>query len=151
MRFLQREIRIDRQGERFVDVKTANSVRTIPTDASVLELVAAHLAELGASPSGLVLHNGGRYVTASRFDTAFRATRRTAGLPARVRFHDLRHHAASELLGAGISVVAVAAILGDTPATVLRTYAHLVQSDDERIRAVMRRIREAPAERTANF
>ena len=38
--------------------------------------------------------------------------------------------AASEMLGDGLSVVAVAAVLGDIPTSVLRTYGHLVNSDE---------------------
>jgi integrase len=123
-------------------VKTANSVRTIPTYSSVLDELAAHLAEHGPSQTGaLVLHQGGRYVTATQFETAWRTTRAAADVPSRFRFHDLRHHVASEMLGEGLSVVAVAAVLGDTPTTVLRHYGHFVRNDDDRVRATMRRLR----------
>lgn len=42
-----------------------------------------------------------------------------------VRFHDLRHHVATEMLADGLPPVAVAAQLGhSTPATTMRVYAH---------------------------
>ena len=43
-----------------------------------------------------------------------------------ITLHDLRHHAASQMLGAGIDVVTVAAILGQDPSTTLRVYAHAI-------------------------
>ena len=43
----------------------------------------------------------------------------------RYRFHDLRHAAASALLGAGQDVATVAGVLGhSSPAVTLRVYAH---------------------------
>ena len=57
-----------------------------------------------------------------------------ASLLATVRFHDLRHTLASELLAAGLSPIAVAAVLGDEASTVSATYGHVVASDHERVR-----------------
>jgi len=51
--------------------------------------------------------------------------------------HVLRHTAASAWLSQGISVAAVASWLGDTPQTVLATYAHLMPDDTERGRKAM--------------
>lgn len=48
-----------------------------------------------------------------------------AGVP-RTRFHDLRHTHATLLLLSNVPVHVVAQRLGDDPATVLRTYAHLL-------------------------
>jgi integrase len=52
-----------------------------------------------------------------------------AGRPEPGNCHVLPHTAASAWLSAGVSVAAVAAWLGDTPQTVLATYAHLMPSD----------------------
>ena len=49
------------------------------------------------------------------------------------------HTLASELLSAGLSPIAVAAVLGDEPGTVLDTYGHVVASDHDRVRSVVRR------------
>ncbi len=51
--------------------------------------------------------------------------------------HALRHTAASAWLSAGVGVPAVAAWLGDTVATVLATYAHLMPDDTDRGRKAM--------------
>ena len=45
--------------------------------------------------------------------------------------HVLRHTAATLALTAGVPVHIVAARLGDTPTTVLSTYAHLLPQSDE--------------------
>jgi integrase len=45
--------------------------------------------------------------------------------------HVLRHTAATLALTSGVPVHIVAARLGDTPATVLGTYAHLLPQSDE--------------------
>jgi integrase len=45
--------------------------------------------------------------------------------------HILRHTAATLALTAGVPVHIVAARLGDTPQTVLATYAHLLPQSDE--------------------
>jgi integrase len=51
--------------------------------------------------------------------------------------HVLRHTAASAWLSAGVSVAAVAAWLGDSPATVLAAYAHMMPDADTGGRAVI--------------
>ena len=56
-----------------------------------------------------------------------------AGLP-KIRIHDLRHTHASLLLSAGVSIVAVSNRLGHANvATTLKTYAHIMPSDEDRI------------------
>jgi len=50
-------------------------------------------------------------------------------LPKGSRFHDLRHAAASALLGAGQDVATVAGVLGhSSPAVTLRVYAYALPS-----------------------
>jgi integrase len=62
--------------------------------------------------------------TYSELNWAWRQARAKAGLP-HVRFHDLRHTAASWLVNAGVDLYAVGTILGHTaPATTAR-YSHL--------------------------
>jgi site-specific recombinase XerD len=50
-------------------------------------------------------------------------------------WHALRHHAASVLIAQGLSVTAVAAVLGHSPAECLSTYAAWWPSEDEAIRS----------------
>ena len=59
----------------------------------------------------------------------------TAGLGRDVVPHDLRHWYASQLLNAGESVVTVADRLGHSNATtVLKTYSHLIDGQEDRTR-----------------
>jgi site-specific recombinase XerD len=44
--------------------------------------------------------------------------------------HTLRHSYGSRMLDGGASVTHVAAQMGDTPLTVIRTYAHVLQESD---------------------
>lgn len=54
-----------------------------------------------------------------------------------VTWHSLRHHHASTLLSAGVSPALVAERLGHDIQTLMRTYAHVVRSDDDGVRAVV--------------
>ncbi len=52
---------------------------------------------------------------------------RAAGLPTETRFHDLRHGAASLLLGEGVPITAVSQLLGHANSAItLKVYAHLL-------------------------
>jgi integrase len=52
-------------------------------------------------------------------------------------WHDLRHHHASVLLSKGVSPAIVAERLGHDLKTLLRTYAHVIRQDDERVRTIV--------------
>jgi integrase len=89
------------------DSKTGKP-RTVPVAAPIRRLV-------GRLPLPM---------TYSRLEWAFRDARTQAGLP-EVRFHDLRHTAASWLVNAGVDLYAVGAILGHTAPATTQRYAHL--------------------------
>jgi len=57
----------------------------------------------------------------------FRQLASAAGLP-EIRFHDIRHTAATLMLGHGIPPVIVAGILGHTMTVLMTTYAHYIPS-----------------------
>jgi len=62
-------------------------------------------------------------------------------IPAKLRFHDLRHTVASVLLSQGQSVRAVSQRLGHSnPAVTLRIYAHCMPSDDAQLAAGLNRV-----------
>jgi integrase len=61
---------------------------------------------------------------------------KSAGMP-RIRFHDIRHTAASVMLLHGEPPVRVAAILGQSVAVLLDTYAHYIPDDQESASALM--------------
>lgn len=141
--FLRRQVKIDRQikpdeNHRPVlgPLKTANSYRTVPLPEWVANELAEHIRLFpNDDPDGL-LFVGPR-------GTRLRATHWSAGdwLAAAVEakcvdltFHSLRHGYASALIRSGQSVKAVAKRLGNTPAMVMSTYAHLWDDDDDRTR-----------------
>jgi integrase len=72
----------------------------------------------------------GEPVHPQRLTQWFRQHRKAAGIPTG-SLHVLRHTAATLALTSGIPVHIVAARLGDTPQTVLGTYAHLLPQSDE--------------------
>ncbi len=55
----------------------------------------------------------------------------------KIRFHDLRHTAASILLSRGIPPVMIAEMLGHTMGVLLSTYAHFIPSDQSEAARVM--------------
>ena len=57
----------------------------------------------------------------------FRAARKAAGL-AHVRFHDLRHSAASEMINNDVDLYTVGAVLGHKDASSTKRYAHLMNA-----------------------
>jgi integrase len=142
--FLRRQIRVEQQ---LVTVsgkppylgppKTDASIRTVPLPSVVGETLAAHIAANPPGEWGLVfttvkgapMHRGGDWAH------AWRRAVRTAGLPAGIRFHDLRHYYASLLIHAGESVKVVQARLGHANASeTLDTYSHLWPDSEDRTR-----------------
>lgn len=66
----------------------------------------------------------GQGTTQGRRDHRFRQALTKAGLP-RIRFHDLRHTAATQMLADGVPLVTVSNILGhSSPAITVNIYAH---------------------------
>ncbi len=144
--FLRRQLKVDRQlvttkagglGTSFGPLKTANSYRAVPLADSTVASLAAHVREFGTGEGGLLVHEQGRPVNAARFGYLWRQARKAADIGAAARYHDTRHTFASVLLSDGVSVAAVAEYLGDTPAVVLNTYAHLMPADHDRARAAI--------------
>lgn len=146
--FLRRSIRVDRQlvdATTFGTPKTRAGVRTVPVSQSVIDLLAAHLAEYPAGDLGLMFttgptrqSDGGRPITRSRWGEAYRGACEVAGVDGRTRTHDLRHVAASSMIAGGLSVAAVQAVLGhSSPAETLEVYTHLWPSDEDNTRRVM--------------
>lgn len=123
--------------------KTPAGVRRLALPADLRDALIAHrLASrfsadhepIFASVSGTPL--GHRNVTRRGFEPA----RDDAGLPNTVTFHDMRHAAASRLIGAGLDPVTVAAVLGHQDATVtLSVYGHLYdrRRTDEAVRQAL--------------
>ena len=107
---------LDRRKMRLLDTKNGDS-RTIPlapTAVSVLK----HWRS-GRVPAGAVFPLG-----KATLDKAWQAARDAAGLHD-VRFHDLRHTAASYLAMSGASLMDIAAILGHKTLAMVKRYSHL--------------------------
>jgi len=68
----------------------------------------------------------GRYLSAASLTRLFRAILKAAGVP-RVRFHDLRHSAATILLSMGIHPKVVQELLGHSNISMtMNTYSHVL-------------------------
>jgi integrase len=141
--FLRRTVKIDRQllsparsGACYLGPpKTPSSNRVLPLPTSVAEVLARHLELYPTTDEdGLIFQSStGARLRRSTWADAFGAAARAVGVQASP--HDLRHHSASLLIGAGCSIKAVQHFLGHaTAAETLDTYAHLWPDDEHRIR-----------------
>lgn len=141
-----RVLRVERQWTRageYAPPKTASAVRRIPLSDDVVSFLAAHRlrSEFSGDEEPIFASRNGTPLTHRNVTRrGFEAARDTAGLPGRLTFHDLRHAAASRLIAAGLSHVAVASVLGHADSSItLRVYAHLFDRErtDESIRAAL--------------
>lgn len=92
---------------------------------------------------GLAMH---RHLVNKRWHAALRR----AGIPDD-RYHMMhvtRHTFVSACLSAGLSVGAVAEFIGDTEATVQKTYSHMMPDDRDKARKAIERFLAGPAEAT---
>jgi integrase len=150
----------------FAPPKSKNSYRSVALSPLVVDALAAHLAAFGPGQHGVLFHrdsgepygrvHGGNAIRAARGPAADilgeAARQRMLGNPsaevelavaaarepvAGTTWHDLRHHHASVLLSAGVSPALVAERLGHDIQTLLRTYAHVIRQDEDRVRAVV--------------
>jgi len=148
---ITRSLTRTQNGMEIGETKTASSRRTIPIGrAALLSLRAHRLTQaeerlrngLGkAAEADLVFADElGRPVDAPHVSHALRAVLARADLP-RIRFHDLRHTAATLLLEAGLHPRVVAERLGhSTPALVLNVYGHVTERMQEQATAVLDRV-----------
>ncbi|PYE54062.1 tyrosine-type recombinase/integrase [Deinococcus yavapaiensis] len=116
--------------------KTPASRRTLPLAADMLEILRAHEREERAwhgthtADAFVFRRSSGAFMDASNVSRVFRMLTRRAGVP-RLRFHDLRHTAASLMIRRGVSAKLVSDRLGHADvAFTLRVYTHLY--DDQR-------------------
>lgn len=114
-------------------LKTKNSQRDVPISPLHLELLErqlAHLAELRARAGAAWREHGlvfpadqGQPMDIVTLPRRWRALLHAAGITDYAPPHVCRHTAISRMLRS-IPITEVAAIVGDTPATILKTYAH---------------------------
>lgn len=143
--FLRRTVTVDRQlvtpvggPPVFAPPKTAASSRVVPVGQVVVDALAAHLAAFGEGADRLVFtSDAGEGIRRQNLAVIFKTAATAAGAPW-ATFHDLRHHFASVLIGAGCSVKAVQEALGHANASeTLDTYSHLWPADEDRLRAAI--------------
>jgi integrase len=128
----------DDEGYHLAETKTAYSRRTIGLTRAAVAALRAHWLRqqeerLALGPAwdaslDLVFSNiiGGAMDPARFVREHFKKALAKAGLPD-IRFHDLRHTAATILLSHGVNVKVVSEMLGHADvATTLRTYAHVI-------------------------
>ena len=126
-------------------VKT-HEARTVRLPRSVAEEVGAYLAVRPRSPEDLVFTApmGGPLRQSKLVPGYFKPATRAAGLPATLRFYDLRHTCASLLIREGASVKAVQAQLGHATASItLDTYGHLFPDELDQLAARLEGVRTA--------
>jgi integrase len=124
--------------------------RTVHLPRFLCEQLAAYLAERPHGPDDLVFTapQGGPLREQKFVAGIFKPAAARAGLPHRLRFHDLRHTCASLLIAQGASVKAVQAQLGHASATVtLDRYGHLFPDELQRLAD---RLEDAYAEAVAD-
>lgn len=119
--------------------KTAKGRRVIDLDPATVAVLRRW--KLAQEPSPWVVTQHPETLS-DRFDLLVKGS----GLP-RIRFHDLRHTAATLMLAGGIPVHVVAARLGhSTPVITLSVYAHVLPSQGAEAAAVMGAVTETVAE-----
>ncbi len=126
------------QGLRFKAPKTAKGRRRVPLPALTVEALRRHRVEqdkqrllLGAAyqaePDLVFAGSDGRPWFPSNFERTWRTFRDTLPEELRVRFHDLRHTHASQLLAKGVHAKIVSERLGHASIGItLDTYSHLL-------------------------
>ncbi|MCW5887594.1 MAG: site-specific integrase [Anaerolineales bacterium] len=145
----KKTVRITRQakplpggGFEFVVPKTKNGFRTIKLGDETVDLLNKHfvlqLDERSAARKweeyGLIFPSVvGTPLNPPNVVREFRSLLKRAGLP-KIRFHDLRHTAASLMLNNGVDVLVVSRRLGHSKASItLDVYGHLIPSGQEKV------------------
>jgi integrase len=135
--------------EKFRAPKTERSRRTLSIDAAIVGVLrehkrrqTEHYVETGLrGEHDLVFADPlGEPIPQHRVNYVWRAIRTKARLPS-IRFHDLRHSAATLALANGVDVAVVARRLGhSTPSTTLNIYRHVMPSEDKAAAGIMSQV-----------
>ncbi len=113
-------------GHRPLSPKSRNGVRTLSLPAFALAAVRCHLD--GRAPGRRGGSEAGGYMEKTNFIRRdWGGLVAAAGIKYR-KFHTLRHTHASRLLAAGVDPTEVAKRIGDKSETVMRTYAHWINT-----------------------
>ncbi|PKO03878.1 MAG: hypothetical protein CVU43_00750 [Chloroflexi bacterium HGW-Chloroflexi-5] len=138
------------QGRGFTETKTLAGNRSIKLGEGSLDVLRRHKANqlILKEKNGLHWHDQdlifpnsvGRPGDASNIRIEFNRILNLAALP-KMRFHDLRHTAASLLLNSGVPVIVVSNMLGHSkPSVTLDIYAHVFHDSQREAAIVMDRL-----------
>ena len=133
---------------RVVPTKTGQR-RTVPLPRFLCKILTEQLAKY-PGPDGLVFSSteGGALRRNNFYTRHFKPALRQAGLDEKLRFHDLRHSAASIAIAMGANVKQVQQMLGHASATVtLDTYSHVFPSLAEQLREDLEQAYQAAVKR----
>lgn len=122
--------------------KTRAGIRTVSIDSDTVGRLttwkarqAAELAKIGAGRSAetpVCCSNVGGYLDSHNFENWWRRWRNENAFPT-LRFHELRHTQATQLLANGVDVKTVQRRLGHSDASLtLNRYAHAIPENDEK-------------------
>ena len=117
--------------------KTENSRRTITIPQYTVEALRTHKEDQMPGIE-IVFDNLGEYYAATFLSDEFSRDWKRTGLPHNTP-HGLRHAHATYLLSNGFSVADVAARLGDTKETIMKTYAHVLPNTQNEIASALDR------------
>src|SRR5918997_1095166 len=117
--------------------KSKNSRRTIQLPSIAIEAIERQLHKIDKNSMCLFPGRTGQNLRYHSFITfQSKPLVERAGIEYK-SFHTCRHYVASELLGRGVPVTAVARYVGDTETTLLSTYRHLIRGMEHLVPTAM--------------
>jgi len=133
--FVKRQIHIRRTiRKRVVGTPKNNRHRSVPMTDRLHDALWAHRSL--RSRTWVFTRDNGEPLTRNSIKWAFWRHTRAAGLP-EIRFHDLRHSFASQLVMAGVPLAGVKELLGHADIKMTMRYSHLAPAETARyIRAL---------------
>jgi integrase len=143
-----RSLQRTKEGLTALDPKTDRARREISLPSFVTERLRRHRVEQAErrlragdtwDDTDLVCDRGdGGPLDPDSFSNAFRRLARSAGLPAEVRLHDVRHGVATALLEQGVHPAIASAVLGhSSPAFTMATYQHVTDGMTDKAAAAL--------------
>ena len=138
---VQRQLRWVKGGKvEFSTPKTRNGIRMIILGQEALRVLKGHQSRKAQEHELIFISEQGQPLRDKQLYKSFKGLIKIAGLP-EIRFHDLRHTAASLMLNYGIPVIIVSKRLGHARASItMDVYGHLIPSKQEEAAILMDRL-----------